>query len=223
MKDHEVYNEPFVGGGAVFLKKPLAKKNYINDKDTDVIAVYKAFKNKVGFQKCDMTPSKTQFDRIKEKSNKSACDVAYLNKLSFGASGTSYGGEKKYHHKSKDVGITYQKAHKEDYKEKLKNTTITSQDFRKAIAKTKNIKSGVTFMDPPYFGSDKMYKERGVTPQEVCDVAKKMKGQVLITYNDVPEVRKSCKGLRMEKISSRYTLGSDSNNKKSKELLIIKP
>ena len=32
-----------------------------------------------------------------------------------------------------------------------------------------------------------------------------------------------CKGLKQKKISSRYTLGADSNNKKSKELLIIKP
>ena len=223
MKDHKLYNEPFVGGGAVFLKKPLAEKNYINDKDSDVIKVYKKFKNSDGFDKCDMTPSKKRFDKIKNKSNKSACDIAYLNKLSFGAGGTNYGGEKKYHHKSKQVGIIYQKAHQDDYKEKLKNAVITSQDFKKAIEKTKNIKSSVTFMDPPYFGADSMYKEKGITPKEVCDTAKQMKGQVLITYNDHKEVRKNCsKGFRVEKISSRYTLGANSNNKKSKELLIIK-
>jgi len=203
----------------VFLKKPLAKKNYINDKDKDVIAVYKSFKNKVGFQKCDMTPSRNKFNKIKNKTKKSACDVAYLNKLSFGSNGTNYGGEKKYHHKSKTVGVKYQNTHKDDYKEKLKNTQITSQDFKQVMKKADSKKT-VHFLDPPYFGADKMYKERGVTPKEVCDTAKKMKGQVIITYNNHPEVRKACKGLKMQKISSRYTLGANSNNTKSKELLI---
>jgi DNA adenine methylase len=224
MKEHRLYNEPFVGGGAVFLKKPLAQKNYINDKDKDVIKVYKKFKSGNGFNSCDMMPSRKRFDSIKHKSNKSACDVAYLNKLSFGAGGTNFGGEKKYHHKSKDVGITYQKAHQEDYKEKLKNTTITSEDFRKSMNRVKNVKDSVTFADPPYVESDKMYKERGVTPKEVCDTAKQMKGQVIITYNDHKDVRKACsKGFKVSRISSRYTLGATSNNTKSKELLIIKP
>jgi len=83
-------------------------------------------------------------------------------------------------------------------------------------------KKTVHFLDPPYYEQDSMYKERGVTPKDVCDMARKMKGQVIITYNDHPEVRKSCRGMKQRKISSRYTLSSNSNNKKSKELLIIK-
>lgn len=234
MKPHRIYDEPFLGGGSVFLKKPLAQKNYINDKDKDVIVVFKAFKDKVGFQKCDMTPSKRRFDKIKHKSRKSPCDVAYLNKLSFGSNGTTFALGSNMHKKLKDksykkrwghiignkkVGISYQKAHKDDYKEKLKNATITSQDFRKVMKKADSSRT-THFLDPPYYGQDSMYKEKGVTPKEVCDTAKHMKGQVIITYNDHKEVRKACKGLKMHKISSRYTLGADSNNKKSKELLI---
>ena len=219
MKPHEIYIEPFVGGGAVFLRKPLARMNVINDKDEDVMKVYKSFKNGQGFSKCDMTPSKTKFDRIKNKLSKSNCDVAYLNKLSFGADEKSFGGKKKYYYKRKDVGIIYQNNHKVDYKEKLKNTRVTAQDF-KAVMKKNDSNKTVHFLDPPYFGHDKMYKEKGVTPKDVCDTAKKMKGQVIITYNDHPEVRKACVGLRKERVSSRYTIGADSNNHKSKELLM---
>lgn len=221
MKPHKVYVEPFVGGGAVFLKKPLAEKNVINDKDTDVATVFKSFKEGEGFNKCDMTPSKERFDRIKNKPNKNACGVAYLNKLSFGSHMKTIG--KKFINESQyerdDVGIEYQKKHKVDYQKKLKNTKIENKDFKEVMKQTDS-KDTLHFLDPPYFESDKMYKEKGVTPKEVCDIAKQMKGQVIITYNDHPEVRNKCSGLKMEKISSRYTFGADSNNKQSKELLI---
>ena len=222
MRPHRVYNEPFVGGGAVFLKKPLAQKNYINDKDKDVIKTYKAFKNSSGFNKCDLTPSRRRFNRIKVKVHKSACDVAYLNKLSFGSGGKAYGGEKKFNRRRSDIGIKYQKAHKNEYKEKLKNTTITSEDFRKAM-KRADSKETVHFLDPPYVKGSEIYKEKGVTPKEVCDTARQMKGQVILTYDNNPEVRKHCsKGFKMQKVSTRYTLSANSNNKASKELLMVK-
>lgn len=217
---HKVYVEPFVGGGAVVLKKPLAEKTVINDKDKDVMEVYKAFKNGSGLNKCDMTPSRKKFDRVKNKSKKSACDVAYLNKLSFGSNNRNFGGEKKYHKKSKEVGIKYQKQHQKDYKDKLKNTKILSQDFE-AVMKNNDSKDTFHYLDPPYVGSEKVYKENdSVTPERVCSVSKKMKGKVMISYNNHPKVRNACKGLKISKINTRYTLGADSNNKKGSEVLI---
>ena len=218
---HRTYCEPFVGGGAVYLKKPLAEKNVINDKDKDVIVVYKSFKNGEGFIRCDMTPSKKKFDKIKNKKNKNACDVAYLNKLSFGSSGNNIGNkfieEKKY--KNKDTGTKYQNAHKEEYREKLKRTKVENKDFRK-VMKENDSKETFHYLDPPYYEQDSMYKERGVTPEEVCGTAKKMKGKVMISYNDHPEVRKSCSHMKIKKVETRYVLASNSNNKKGRELLI---
>jgi DNA adenine methylase len=234
MKPHTTYSEPFFGGGAVFYKKPLASKSYLNDKDRDVITVHKSFKNSNGFNRCDNRPSKAKFERIKNKKNKSACDIAYLNKLSFGSGMTSYAlGKfmdknptgtytKRFPMKKKDLGISYQQAHDKDYKNKLSKATITSQDFR-AVMKKADSKKTVHFLDPPYVKGSEIYKEKGVTPKEVCDTAKQMKGQVIITYDNHPEVRKACKGFKTKRISSRYTLGADSNSKKSKELMLIKP
>jgi len=226
---HQTYTEPFVGGGAVFLKKPLAKKNVINDKDKDVATVFKSFKQGSGFNRCDMTPSKEKFDRIKNKSNKTACDIAYLNKLSFGSGMNSFAlgkipgykneGFKRRFPKRKDLGIKYQKAHQKDYKNKLKNTSIVNQDFKKVMEKNDS-KNTLHYLDPPYYGSDGVYKERGVTPKEVCEVVKKMKGKVILSYNDHPKVRKACKGLKFKKVDTKYTLSSNSNNKKAKEVLI---
>ena len=164
-----------------------------------------------------MNPSKSKFDRIKAKSKKSVCDIAYLSKFSFGSQ------NKNFYNKTfkgrKDVGVKYQNAHKEDYKEKLKNTTITNEDFAK-VMKMYDSPSTFFYADPPYVVGGNAYKVHGVTPKEVCDVAKKMEGKVLISYDNRPEVRTACKGLKMKTVSTRYTLPSDSNNMKTKELLL---
>jgi len=229
---HDVYVEPFVGGGAMFLRKPKAKKNVINDKDSDVITVYKSFQNGSGFSKCDLTPSKKRFDKIKAKTNKSACDVAYLNKLSFGSSMKSFAlgkfmgknptgtYKKRFPVGRNDIGIKYQKAHGEDYKEKMKNTVVTSQGFEKVMKKYDSKKT-LHYLDPPYVGTEKIYKENdAVSPEKVCDLAKKMKGKVIISYNDHPAVRKACKGMKISKVNTRYSFSGASNNKGAKEVLI---
>jgi len=222
----------FVGGGSVFFHKPLAQENVINDKDRDVIVVYKAFKNKAGFMKCDMKGSENKYDRIKNKKKKNACDVAYLNKWSF-ASNTNGKGYvlaknkkkklkqygKRFRPNDKDFGIKYQKAHKNDYNQKLKNTKLLNQDFLKVVKKYAKKSSDFVYADPPYVGSDNLYKEKGVTPKEVCNEAKKSKAKWMISYNDHPEVRKFCNKIKMSKVSTKHRLSSTSE-KLGKELLI---
>lgn len=233
---HERYIEPFVGGGAVFLNKPKAKENIINDKDKDVIKTFKSFKNSDGFDKCDMKGSKAKFNRIKNKKTKSACDVKYIAQWSFGTNTNAkryvldgnkksklkkYG--KRFRENDKTFGIKYQKSHKNDYKEKLKETKILSEDYKKVIKRYGNNKKSFIYADPPYVGTEKVYKEHeGVTPEDVCKIAKSIDGKMLISYNDHPRVRKACRGLHINKINTKYTLGADnkSKNAKAKELLI---
>jgi DNA adenine methylase len=227
--EHNTYVEPFVGGGAVFLRKPLAQRSIINDKDGDVIKVFKSFKNGQGFNKCNMMPSKKRFNQLVNKGNKSACDVAYLNKLSFGSGMKHYALSKagkrdtysKRYKRSNNIGIKYQQAHSDDYKEKLKNTIIKNDDFAK-VMKAHDGKLTFHYLDPPYVGSEKVYKEnKNISPERVCQVAKSMKGKVMISYNDHPSVRKACKGMHFSKITTQYSLNSLSDNRhKNKEVMI---
>lgn len=228
--EHRRYVEPFAGGAAVFFNKPLAQKNVLNDKDKDVMKVYSNFKNGDGFDRCNMKQSKRRFDKIKGKQNKSVCDIIYQQKLSFGQTGDHYvlnknnrnrETYKKRYPNRRDLGIKYQNSHKEDYREKLKNTKLLRQDFKQVARRYATKSDDFVYADPPYLGSDKVYKERGVTPKEVCDEAKKSKAKWMISYNDHPEVRKVCSGgkLRLHKVSTIYTLNRAANQKR-KELLI---
>lgn len=216
---HKIYTEPFAGGAAVFFQKPLAQKNIINDKNKDLATFYKGVKES-GFSKCDMTPSKEKFDRIKNKTNKTDCDVLFLNKWSFASAMKHYAPEK-HELKTKDAGIKICSKKEGDYKQKLKNTTITNQDFKKTMEKHDS-KDTFHYLDPPYVKGGQIYKEHKITPKEVCEVVKKMKGKVILSYDNSPEVRKACKGLKFKKIDHSYILNKQKTGgiKPVKELLI---
>ncbi len=96
---------------------------------------------------------------------------------------------------------------------------MTAQDFEK-VMKDNDSKDTFHYLDPPYVGSEKVYKENdSVSPERVCAVAKKMKGKVMISYNENPQVRKSCKGMHFSKINTKHRLSSDSE-KVGREVLI---
>ena len=44
--EHDEYREPFIGGGSVFISKPLAKHNWVNDANSELIALYKSLSDR---------------------------------------------------------------------------------------------------------------------------------------------------------------------------------
>lgn len=109
------------------------------------------------------------------------------------------------------------------YKEKLKNTTILNQDWKTVADKYCKNKSDVCFLDPPYVKKSFKYREEGVTPKEVCDFARKSQSNVIITYDNHPEVRRVCSdGLHIKKLPIKYSLttGQLGKQKRVNELLI---
>lgn len=178
-------------------------------------------KNGVSVSKCNMYPSKEKFNKLKNKPNKSFCDLMYLNKFSFGSQGTNY-AVSQAKKKSKETGISYQKAHKDDYKNKMKNTTILNQDFKK-VMKQYDSKETFHYLDPPYVVGGEAYGKEfnKVTPKEVCNTAKSMKGKVLISYDNHPEVRKACKGLKIKKVPMTYSLNNLAHHHKNTSELLI--
>ena len=216
---HKVYVEPFVGGGSVFFAKQPAEKEVINDIDKDLVRFYRYFKRRdVSVKRCDMRPSRERFNRYKTQKPKTpqqyVCRYLYCNKWSYARSGNSFLGRIVKNPKSgsecrpgdKLCGI---KQITPKHKARLSGVKIENKDF-KQVVKENDSKNTFIYMDPPYPDTYD-YGKPAVDPDEVCKLAAKAKGKVLISYNDHPAVRKAAKkyGLKIKRIRTRYTMGSD--------------
>jgi len=209
--DHDTFVEPFVGGGAIYWKNTIPEHFVINDLNDEVYQVYKTAKNSPEhIKKCTFKLyNKHQFDKIKEKKNRSSCDIISLHRNGFGAS------PKHFAFKDRPMNNNFDERHKE----KLKKTTILNQDFRK-VAKRYDKKGVVQYWDPPYVQAGNEYKTHGVTPEEVCKSAKQLKkAKVFISYDNNEVVKRACKGLKINKIKVPYSAGPGKNKIKT-ELLI---
>jgi len=209
--EHKVFVEPFAGGASVYWKNTIADKFVINDLNKDVCTVYKTAKNSPGnLKKCNLTDmNKEKFNNLKNKLNKTACEVIKLHKHGFSGRPECYAdkGGKKFNNTMDEKNI-----------EKLKKTKVLCQDFKKVMEKYDS-KDTLFYLDPPYVEAGGAYATHGVTPEEVCNVAKKMKGKVVISYDNNKKVRKACKGLKFRKLTVPYTAPGGKRFDK-KELLI---
>lgn len=229
--DHETYVELFVGGGSVFFSHPQSKKEVINDLDKDIFNLYRDAKS-VGdkIEGKDFSPSREKFWRLlKQKNFKTPQERLYRNIFvsmnSFGGSRKSYIGEKtanSYLNDPSKVSRKFpQKWQTDQFKERLKDTTILNQDFKGVI---KKYDSPTTFfyLDPPYSRADKNqnYTHTGVTIHDVYNAVKSIKGKFLISYDDVPEARKIFKDFNVIRVPTSYASGKGGVTKKVCELLI---
>ena len=212
--EHDTLVEPFAGGASVYWKDTESKKFIINDKNKEVYNLYKTAKNfPKTVKSCKLNPSKSKFNKIKNKSKHSSCDTMVLHKHSFGADGKYYAN----HHGLRNNTFT------DLHAEKLKKTTVLNQDFRAVMRKYDTNNKTVIYLDPPYVKGGDNYKIHGVTPKEVCDAVKKLKkAKAIISYDNNPEVKRSCKGLKISTISFKYSDPKNGgiSNKKKTELLI---
>ncbi len=220
--EHKTYVEPFVGGGSIFFKKPLVDKNVINDKE--LIDFYKNLRDTDcnSIKKCDLPTNKKDFQKAVNKKNKNACDFLKVNKRSYACDMKSpcFNDAIVKDSTRGKAGIKTLTKSCNKYQEKLKKTKITNQDFQ-TVVKKHDSKDTFTYMDPPYPQTHK-YNHHEVDPKDVCALAKKALGKVMISYNDIPEVREACKGLNIKKVDTNYEIQKATTNRgqKAKELLI---
>jgi DNA adenine methylase len=196
---HDEFREPFVGGGSIFFAKRKVKFNWINDLESDIINVYKAFSDSTYVQELEKlwineiaTPER-HFE-VKNYSPKNFIEQAfktyYLNRTSY-------------------CGIIHKPAW--GYKDgkssppqnwhnfilqasaKLQHVKITSLDFEEIIKTSPVGKRVLMYLDPPYYNADQ--KRAYTKPFEendhirLCKILKNTDFYFCLSYDDCEEVR----------------------------------
>ena len=77
------------------------------------------------------------------------------------------------------------------------------------------------YCDPPYWGTEGYGVDFGLDQYErMADLAKTIEGKMVVSVNDIPEMREAFGGLSMQTVDIRYTVGGSNANNTSRELII---
>jgi len=198
-KDYKIYVEPFVGAGNIFFRVPRQEgvKYVLNDKDTTVYKILKALRDRGDKINRDLKrekPSRETFNAIRDKKTpRTAEEELILSKHSF------YGSRKSYIPQAPPIKTDYSK-----HFEALKGVTILNEDFAKVI-RSYNTPATFFYLDPPYESKEMRDYADYVTPEQVYDAVKTIKGKFMLSYNDSPNIRRVFAEYNIKGITTSYT------------------
>lgn len=226
--EHKTYVEPFAGGAAVFFNKPESKVEVINDINGDLINLYRVVKHHLEefikqFKWCLV--SRQAFEWHQVESLETLTDIQraarfyYLQRTAFGAkiSGQTFGTAPSAPPKLNLLRIEEELsvAHL-----RLARVYIEHLSWDQCITKYDRPQT-LFYLDPPYWSTAGYGVDFGFEHYErMAKLAKSIKGTMLISVNDVPEMRKVFRGLKLKSIPIKYTVGGSNKAKPTSELLI---
>ena len=208
--EHQVYVEPFLGGGAVFWEKKPSEKEVINDLDSKLMADYNllltAPSNPNAYSILTTESAQNNFLRTTHKGKADKLLESLLRRCN------GYGGT--YIEKGSKQGVyTDERAHRvskvtthEDklknissYQKRLGHATLTNESYDTVIRKHDGADTFI-FLDPPYeksVGLDYAEGSDAFPFPKFAEDMRKVKGKFLITINDSRAIRQLFKGFHI--------------------------
>lgn len=229
--EHDLYAEPFIGMGGVFLRRPSRPKvEVINDASQDVATFfrvlqrhYQAFLDMLKWQ----VTSRAEFARLAAQDPATLTDLErsarflYLQRLSFGGKvasrsfGIDTGGPARF-------DITRLVPLLEAVHERLAGVWIDCLGFEAFIQRWDRPRT-LFYLDPPYWGTEHYYG-RGLFErsdfERLSAALQGVQGRFILSLNDVPEVRELFAWASIETVELSYQAGGAGHTKRVREVVI---
>lgn len=215
MPQHTCYVEVFCGAAAIFFAKPPADAEVINDINGELINLYRVikhhpeeflrqFKWALSSRKIYEWQQKTVPETLTDVQR--AARFYYLQKLSFGGKvdGQSFGTATTSAPRLNLFRL------EEDLSQahlRLQNTYIEHLPWEQVIERYDRPHT-LFYLDPPYWGTGGYGVDFGFENYErMAVLAKEAKGMMMISVNDIPEMRSVFGGLHMGSRKVSYIVG----------------
>ncbi|MDH4274898.1 MAG: DNA adenine methylase [Gammaproteobacteria bacterium] len=228
--DHKCYVELFCGAAALFFARPPADVEVINDINGDVVNLYrviryhleefhKEFKraliSREMYEWAKITPPETLTDIQK------AARFFYLQKMAFGGKvesrtfGTAPSTPPRFNLLRIEDDLSA--AHL-----RLARVYIEHLDWARCVSKYDRDYT-FFFADPPYWQTEGYGVEFGWDQYEaLAATARGIKGKIMITLNDHPDVRDLFAEFNVTTVDINYTVGGSREHRKAAKELIIR-
>lgn len=226
---HQCYVEPFAGGAALFFMKEPSETEVLNDINGDIINLYRVVKHHLeelykqfkwvltsreNWELLKMTPVETLTDVQR------AARFLYLQKLAFGGMadsdkqtfGTATTGRPRFNIYNLEQDLA-------DAHFRLHGAVIENLSWEKTIEKYDRPHT-LFYCDPPYWQTEGYGCEFGWAHYEkMAELAKTIKGDIIISINDHPDIRELFSFMECKEISYKYTCGGNGNAQDVIELI----
>lgn len=225
---HTCYVEPFCGAAALYFLKTPSKTEVINDINGELVNLYRVVKHHLEefirqfkwalvsrqiYKWLQDTPEETLTDIQR------AARFYYLHKQAFGGKvadhtfGTSTTSAPRFNLLRIEEELSM--AHL-----RLSRTLIEHLDWHQCIERYDRPHT-LFYCDPPYWGTEGYGVEFGLENYDhMADLARRIKGKMIISVNDIPEMRQVFNGLNMQSVDISYNLKVTGKPSPKKELVI---
>lgn len=226
--EHSCYVEPFCGAAALFFMKDQVESEVLNDINGDLVSLYRVVKNHLEEfirQFKYSLSSRQMYDWLNSAQVEPLTDIQraarfyYLQKLGFGGKvnsrtfGTATTSPPRLNllRIEEDLSAAHLR---------LSRTYIEHLEWSECIRRYDRPHT-LFYCDPPYLGTEGYGVGFDLDQYDrMAELARSINGRMVISVNDIPEMRKAFAGLAMDTVDINYTVGGSGKSCQRQELII---
>lgn len=228
--EHSCYVEPFAGAAALFFNKEPVKSEVLNDINGDLVNLYRIVKHHLDefvrqfrwalasrelFKWLQATPPEVLTDVQR------AARFYYLQRLAFGGrvAGRTFGTATT---SGPRINLLRIEEDLSDAHLRLSQATIEHLPWHECVERYDR-EHTLFYMDPPYWGTEGYGVPFGLDEySRMADLLRKIKGNAVVSVNDIPEMRAAFTGFRTRRLAITYTVGGSGRKTRPTGELIIR-